>query len=219
MDILQAIQARHSVRAYTEQKIDADVRIMLDAFVMECNTESGLNIRVVYDNPDGFDSRLAHYGNFRNVNNFIVVKGADCSDFDEKCGYFGEKIVIRAQQLGLNTCWVAMTFNKRVVKKMIPDGEKLCMVIALGYGQDQGKERKSKSVDQVTATKGKMPDWFKAGVEAALLAPTAMNQQKFVIGIIDGEPALRVAGRGFCTKVDLGIAKYHFEAASGRAVK
>lgn len=218
MDLMQAITERHSVRQYKAVRIGEDVRKQLDKFADQCNEDSGLHIRICYDDPDGFDSGLAHYGKFRNVSNYIVLAGEDCSDFDEKCGYYGEKIVLKAQQLGLNTCWAGLTYNKKQVKRIVAAGEKLCMVIALGYGENSGVPHKSKSLDEVLATKGNMPVWFQKGAEAALLAPTAVNQQKFRLGIIDGEPAIKVAGKGFYTKVDLGIVKYHFEIASGKKV-
>ena len=219
MTIMEAINARHSVRAYKDTPIPHDVRDQLDSFVKECNDESGLNITIQYDDPAGFDSRLAHYGSFSNVRNYIVLKGSKCADFDFICGYFGEKIVLFAQQLGLNTCWTALTFNKRKVKEMVPAGEKLCMVIALGYGETQGHEHKSKSMYDVIDVKGGMPEWFVAGVEAALKAPTAVNQQKFCFMLENDEPSVKVKGLGTYTKVDLGIAAYHFEAATGKKVK
>lgn len=218
MDILQAIQERHSVRAYTEQKIEGNVKEELETVIRECNEESGLHIRAFYDEPQGFRSMMAHYGKFRNVNNYIVLAGEKGPDLEEKCGYYGEKIVLRAQQLGLNTCWVAMSYNRRSVKHRITGDDKVCVVISVGYGKTQGVPHKGKTVEDVVITKGNMPDWFRTGVEAALLAPTAVNQQKFVVGIIDGKPAIRISGRGFYTKVDLGIVKYHFEAASGHKV-
>ena len=103
-----------------------------------------------------------------------------------------------------------------MVQKRLNPQEKLCMVIALGYGENQGVPHQGKSISEVVVTRGKMPDWFQRGVEAALLAPTAMNQQKFVIGMRNGEPAIRIKGAGPYTKVDLGIVRYHFELASGR---
>lgn len=215
MDILQAIQERHSVRAYTEQKIEGEVKEELEAAIRECNKESGLHIRAFYDEPQGFKSMMAHYGKFHNVNNYIVLAGKKGPELEEKCGYYGEKVVLRAQQLGLNTCWVAMTYNRRMVRHQVAAKDKLCVVISVGYGENQGIPHKGKTIDDVVVTKGDMPDWFHKGVEAALLAPTAVNQQKFVIGIVDGKPAIRISGKGFYTKVDLGIVKYHFEAASG----
>lgn len=215
MTILEAIDARHSVRAYTERAIPQDVRGQLDDFVSACNRKSGLHIAIRYNDPHGFDSKLAHYGSFRNVRNYIVLAGKKIADFDFLCGYYGEKIVLFAQQLGLNTCWAALTFNKKKVRELIPVGETLCMVIALGYGQTQGVPHRGKSAAEVT--EGGLPvPWFQAGVEAALKAPTAVNQQKFVISAVNGEPVIRVKGIGGCTKVDLGIAACHFEAASGR---
>ncbi len=219
MDIIQAIEERHSVRAYTTQRIEEEKRQRLQTVVDECNAEGGLNIFIRYDDPEGFDSRMAHYGSFRNVNNYIVLAGPADRDIEEACGYYGERIVLEAQMLGLNTCWVALTFNKKMVQKLIPEGQKLCMVIALGYGESQGAAHKGKSLEQLVVSKGVMPDWFRKGAEAAMLAPTAVNQQKFEMGVKDGEPVIRVSGRGFYTKTDLGIVKYHFEAASGRKVR
>lgn len=216
MTLLEAIDARHSVRAYKDKSIEPEIREELDAFVNECNAESGLNITVKYDEPEGFDSRLAHYGSFRNVKNYIVLAGKKSENFDYLCGYYGEKIVLYAQQIGLNTCWVALTFNKKKVKEIVPDGEKLSMVIALGYGENQGKEHKGKSLHDVVDVKGGMPDWFVKGVEAALKAPTATNQQKFCFTLEGDKPKIRVKGLGTLTKVDLGIVAYHFEVASGR---
>ncbi|MBR3357314.1 MAG: nitroreductase [Solobacterium sp.] len=217
MDIKEVMKQRHSVRSYTDEPIKAETRVQLDRFVLQCNTESGLNISVQYDDPDGFDSRLAHYGNFRNVRNYIVLAGKKTADFDFRCGYYGEKIVLYAQSLGLNTCWAALTFNKKNVKKILRTGDSLCMVIALGYGESAGVPHKGRQA--VDLIQGDVPDWFTEGVEAALLAPTAMNQQKFEFLLQDGEPAVQVKGIGPYTRVDLGIVAYHFEAVTGRKVR
>ena len=218
MTTLEAINARHSVRAYLDRPIGQELRGQLDAFVQQCNQESGLHIFIRYDDPDGFDSRLAHYGRFRNVRNYIVLAGKKGADFEYLCGYYGEKLVLLAQQLGLNTCWAALTFNKKKVKELIPEGEALCMVIALGYGETQGVARKSKTARDVTESASDLP-WFNQGIDAALKAPTAINQQKFQFSLRDGEPFIRVKGLGTNTKVDLGIAAFHFEAASGKKVR
>ena len=218
MTVLEAIDARHSVREYLDKPIPPGIREQLDAFAAECSAASGLHLFVKYDDPSGFDSRLAHYGSFRNVSNYIVLAGKKVPDFDFACGYWGEHLVLRAQQLGLNTCWAALTFNKKAVRALIPAGEELCMVIALGCGKSQGTAHRSKSFSDVTEN---APDenWFAAGVSAALKAPTAVNQQKFVFSVRDGEPFVRARGIGACLMVDLGIAAYHFEAASGRKVR
>jgi hypothetical protein len=218
MTILEAIDARHSVRAYQDKPIDEEIRKQLDAFLAECNQESGLNIFIRYDDPDGFDSRLARYGSFRNVKNYIILAGRKTADFNYICGYYGEKVVLYAQQLGLNTCWAALTFNRKKVRELIQEDETLCMVIALGYGETQGHPHKGKSLRDVVEVKGGMPEWFVEGVESALKAPTAVNQQKFTFSLDDGKPSVRARGLGSNVKVDLGIVAYHFDAATGMNV-
>ncbi len=219
MTVKEAIKVRTSVRQYKDTPIEEELRVLLDAYTESINRESGLHIQIHYDELCGFDAKLAQYGKFENVNNYIVVAGKERADFDEACGYYGEKLVLYAQTLGLNTCWVGLTYNKKLLKEILPDGEKLCIVIALGYGVEPGVQHKSKTLDKLMATKGIMPEWFREGAEAAMLAPTALNQQKFKMGIKNGEPVIKVSSPGFYTKVDLGIVKYHFEIASGRQVK
>ena len=158
---------------------------------------------------------MAHYGKFSGVTNYIAMIGKKGPDLEEACGYYGERLVLKAQQLGLNTCWVAMTYSKIRSAFSVGEGEKLCIVISLGYGKTQGVPHKSKAIEKVAKTDGPAPDWFTSGVEAALLAPTAMNQQKFRFTLTDDKVSVR-AGVGFYTKIDLGIVRYHFEAGAGK---
>lgn len=214
MNLTEAMKVRHSVRQYKNKPLETKVISALQAEIADCNKESGLNIQLVTNEPKAFDGFMAHYGKFSGVTNYIALIGKKDSELDEKCGYFGERLVLKAQQLGLNTCWVAMTYSKIKTAFSLDKGEKLCLVIALGYGQTQGIPHKSKAISEVARVDKEMPDWFNSGVEAALLAPTAMNQQKFLFSF-DGDKVSAKAGIGFYAKVDLGIVKYHFEVGAG----
>lgn len=216
MDILEVMKARHSVRQYSRKKIEEEKKEILIALVNECNKDSGLNMQIIFDEPKCFDSMMAHYGKFSGVENYIALVGKKGAGLEEKAGYYGEKIVLKAQELGLNTCWVAMTHGKSAAK--IEKDEKLACIIALGYGVTQGVAHKNKPTEQLWNFSSDIPDWFSKGMEAALLAPTAMNQQKFYITLENGEVSAK-AGKGFYTKLDLGIVKYHFEAVTDRKVK
>lgn len=215
MHLEEAIKLRHSVRQYRNQPLEAAVISRLQAEIDACNQEGGLHIQLVTNEEKAFDGFMAHYGKFSGVTNYIALIGKKGPALEEKCGYYGERLVLLAQQLGLNSCWVAMSYTKIKTAFAVDPGEKLCLVIALGYGQTQGVAHKSKALSEVTKVEGEMPQWFRAGAEAALLAPTAMNQQKFLLSLQDGAVTAR-AGMGFYTKVDLGIVKYHFEAAAGK---
>lgn len=210
MDIMEAMKQRHSVRQYLNKPIEKEILSVLKEEINICNKESGLHIQLVTDEPKAFDSFMAHYGKFSGVTNYIVLVGKKSDDLDEKCGYFGERVVLKAQQLGLNTCWVAMTYSKIPGAFKVDKDEKLTVVIALGYGENQGVEHKSKPAEKISNISENTPEWFKKGVDAALLAPTAMNQQKFHFNYVNGKVSAK-AKVGFYTKLDLGIVKYHFE--------
>lgn len=215
MNRAEAMRARHSVRQYLDKPLAAEVISALKEEIDACNEESGLHIQAVVNEPKAFDGLMAHYGRFRGVRNYLALIGRKGSGLEEKCGYYGERLVLRAQELGLNTCWVALTYSKIKTAFVIDRGEKLCAVIALGYGKNQGTAHDSKAVDQLMKAEEPVPAWFRKGMEAALLAPTAMNQQKFLL-IQEGNRVTAKAGAGFYTKLDLGIVKYHFEVGAGK---
>ena len=112
MDLMEAMKERHSVRQYTDQTLDEEVIRLLTEEIDACNQESGLHIQLVKNEPKAFDGFMAHYGNFSGVTNYIAMVGKKCPALEETCGYYGERLVLKAQQLGLNTCWVAMTYSK-----------------------------------------------------------------------------------------------------------
>lgn len=214
MEILEIMKQRHSVRQYSEQPIEQEKRSVLDALVEEINHETDMHIQIIYDEPECFDSFLAHYGKFTGVRNYIALVGKKSAKLDETLGYYGEKLVLKAQELGLNTCWVALSHGKS--KAVVNKGEKQLCLISLGYGTTQGVEHKNKPLQEVCNYSEQLPDWFLAGVNAALLAPTAINQQKFRFELQPDGNVKASCGSGFYTKLDLGIAKYHFEAVSGK---
>lgn len=213
MEILEIMKNRHSVRQYKNQAIEESKRAELNSYIEEVNKESNLSIQIFYDEPKCFDSFMAHYGKFVNVKNYIAIVGNKTDQ--EKAGYYGEKIVLKCQEMGLNTCWVAMTHGKSQAK--VKKGQKQLILISLGYGETQGVAHKSKSIEELGHA-DKETEWFKTGMEAVSLAPTAVNQQKFLFELKDDIVRAKSLG-GFYSQIDLGIAKYHFEAVTGHEVK
>ena len=221
MTIQEAIEARHSVRAYKEQPLTEKIVRMLEEQIAILNDEGQLHIQLILNEPKAFQGTLAKYGKFRGVTNYIVMAGKKSEDLDERVGYYGEHLVLLAQTLGLNTCWVGLSYSKVPGTYELGKDEKIACYIAIGYGETQGVGHKIKTVEQVSNASDITPSWFKKGVEAALLAPTAVNQQKFsfeYVGMSNNHHQVR-AKKGFSmigyTQMDLGIAKYHFEIGAG----
>ena len=215
MDLKEALKERHSVRRYEERSIEEDLIKDLEAFIDKVNEESGLHIQFVKNEPKAFSGVLAHYGNFSGVTNYLAIVGKKSDDLDMKAGYYGQKIVLYAQTLGLRSCWVALTYQKVPNAFKIDPGEKLVIVISIGYGLEEGKEHRSKDATEVSNIGDDSPEWFKEGVKAALLAPTAVNQQRFKL-ILSDDKVRAKAGAAFNAKIDLGIVKYNFEVGSGK---
>lgn len=212
MNLMEAIEARHSVRQYQSTPIPANVREALQAEMDKANKEGNLQLKAAYDEPKAFSGMMAHYGKFSGVGNYIVCSGKPSPDLQERIGFFSERVVLRAQQLGLNTCWVALTYGKGACKNLVEPGSKLVCAIALGYGETQGAPRKSKPIQDLCNTGGTMPGWFEQGMRAAQLAPTAMNQQKFRFELRpDGHTVSAKSLGGFYSSIDLGIARFHFQ--------
>lgn len=233
MTLQEAIEARHSVRTYKERPLTDEMVKVLEDKIEVLNREGQLHMQLIVNEPKAFQGLLARYGKFRGVNNYIVVAGRKADDLDERVGYYGEQLVLFAQTLGLNTCWVGLSYSKVPGTYMLDEDEKVACYIAIGYGETQGVGHKIKTVEQVSRSTVRTlrspknatditPSWFKKGVETALLAPTAVNQQKFsfeYIGMKDGRHQVH-ARKGFSmigyTQMDLGIAKYHFEVGAGK---
>ena len=222
MTLQEAIEARHSVRAYKDQPLSEEIVKALEDEIVKLNNEGQLHIQLVCNEPKAFQGTMAKYGKFRNANNYLVMAGKKAEDLDERIGYYGEHLVLLAQTLGLNTCWVGLSYSKVPGTYVLDEGEKIACYIAIGYGETQGVGHKIKTVEQVSNASDATPSWFRKGVEATLLAPTAVNQQKFsfeYVGMSNNRHQVR-AKKGFSmignTKMELGIAKYHFEIGAGK---
>lgn len=214
--LLATIPERHSVRAYLDRRPESTVLNCLQTEIDRINVTNGLSFKLVTDEPTAFSGFLAHYGKFSGVRDYIIIAAPAGDNWSRRCGYWGERLVLGLQAMGLNTCWVGLSFRKSTDDFRMPSGTKIRCVIALGYGVSQGVTHRTKTVEQVSNCNDASPEWFRKGIESALLAPTAINQQKFRFtlhddGSVTAETRLSLVGY---TMVDLGIAIFHFNLAA-----
>ncbi len=217
MTELEALTARHSIRKYQDRPLSAEAVDALQKEIAKLNKEGALHMQLVVNERKAFQTFLA-YGTFSNVANYIMVVGKKSESLDYRAGYYGEKLVLFAQSIGLNTCFVGLTYKKVAGAFEVAGDEKVVLSIAIGYGNDEGKAHKIKSPSQVSNIGPTSPEWFRKGVDAALLAPTAVNQQKFYFEYIPENKVRPKKGGSLVgyTKIDLGIAMYNFELGAGR---
>ena len=213
MDHMELMRARHSVRSYLDRPIEEEKLVRLREEIGQINREAGLHVQLLVEEPEAFAANAPHYGQFRGCRTYFAMVGPKNAEIE--IGYWGERLVLLAQELGLNTCWVALTFKRSKVAVEAGKGEKLHLVIALGYGEDPGRPHRSKDASALSDITDDAPQWYRDGIEAAMLAPTAVNQQKFYFS----RSGCRVSARtrlAVLGKIDLGIAKYHFELGAGK---
>ena len=149
------------------------------------------------------------------MKNYIVIAGKKGEDNDEKAGYHGELAVLKLQELGLRTCWVALTHGKS--RAVLSEDEKEIIIISIGYGKSDGVAHRNKPIGRLSNLTEDSPAWFKRGVEGAMLAPTAVNQQRFRLVLKDeNRVRMEVPRFGSLVKLDAGIVKCHFDLAAGR---
>ena len=214
MDLDEAIRTRHSVRQYAPRRIEEEVLEELMGEINRINYESGLRIMLFTDEPKAFNKVLLKtLVKFKGAVNYFTIAGPESRDLNWKAGYYGERLVLFAQSLGLNTCW-AMMAGRKEAEADLDNGFKTVISISVGYGENQGVPHKSKPVSEFADVED-APEWFVRGVECAMLAPTGMNRQGFRFKR-NGDEVKIVAGSGTLAQIDMGIAKYHFECGAGK---
>ncbi|MDD5938762.1 MAG: nitroreductase family protein [Clostridiales bacterium] len=216
MDDLELMKSRQSVRRYTDRPLPAGVISALEAEAEQVNAESGMHIRLMAEEPAAFQGLEARYGHFSGVNNYLILAGPrNVPNWEETLGYYGQRLVLKAAELGLNSCWVAGTFRRDTVERRLAPGDGLACVVALGYGIKQGVPHKSKPLEELCPGVGEAPEWFRRGALGAQLAPTAINQQSFRLTRRGDRVKLEDLG-GIYSKIDLGIVRYQFERLAGK---
>lgn len=212
MEIKEAMLKRHMVRKYIDKKLSRDIINVLTKRIDENNKKYNLNMKLMTNNEKAFNF-IIKLLLAKGVKNYIILAGDKSSNLDEKLGYSGADIMLYAQTLGLNTWWVGGTFNRSVSKYV--DNKKVIGIIAIGYGQTQGVQHKSKKAEEVYKYEGNIPEWFKNGVNSALLAPTALNKQDFMINGRNNKVSIKYSNSVF-SGANLGLVKYHFEVGAGK---
>lgn len=212
MTLKEAMWQRHTVRKYEDRTLSIEDTQLIEARINELNQKYGLQLKLIINNKLALNTFIKLFLS-RGVSNYIVLAAENINKSGEDLGYCGADIMLYAQTLGLNTWWIGGTFSRKNVAKVAGSSDMLG-IIAIGYGTVQGHAHRSKTAEEVSEYKGEAPEWFKEGVKAALLAPTALNRQAFHIEGEDNRVSIRY-DKGMCDKENLGIIKYHFELGAG----
>jgi nitroreductase len=215
MTIQEAIQARHSVRQYLQKPLTEEQKEQLNHRIAEINQQANLHLQLVLDDPKAFDGRLAHYGKFSGVENLIALVGKKQPTLSQRLGYYGAELCLAAQMMGLNTCWVGLTYSKTENMHIGPD-EAIKGVMCIGHGATQGQLHPMKTATKIAPGYQNAPEWFRRGIDTVLLAPSALNQFRVTFRLAADGSVEAKPGFSPYAKMDVGIFRYYFELGAGK---
>jgi hypothetical protein len=191
---------------------------------------------VLVDQPSDrvFLGFIGSYGKIEKAPGYIAFIGdMDSPRVQEAVGYTGEGIILEATALGIGTCWVGGFFRLEAVENQITvaKNERILAVTPVGIPLDSfsfqeklmtgfGFMHKRKQLSELVNGTPKH-QWMKSALEAARLAPSAVNRQpwRFILG----ESSISVAldkSRGtykIARRLDCGIAMLHLELGARHA--
>lgn len=237
MNRLEALRNRYSVRSFTEEPLSVEIVNKLKAEITMTNThQPGIKFQLITDDPNPFKGFSKGYGIFENPRNYMAaVVDIATPDILERAGYFAEKFVIMATELGLGTCFVGGTYNDKVVKAQLRAGEKILFLVLLGYPKEKSRFIANFMVNMIHRKKMGAREFFEPesgydravktipnleeGLEGVACAPSAVNRRPTRIFLKEenGEkiPCARVDANNPKNLIDLGIAKFNFNYATG----
>lgn len=226
-NLTEAIELRRSRRKYIESPIGAEVAEKLQTLALEYGQKANVRLELVLNNGSAWGGLRKSYGMFTGVKNYVGLI-ASKTDFEamERLGYYGELLMLHAVAMGLGTCWVGGSFDRKLCPFVLCGDEMIVCAIALGYAQEQESmkeklirsvtHRKTKTIKDMMTTDAPAPGWFMAGMRAVQKAPSAVNRQPVVFSLKEGKVTAGVEKASDIGSVlDLGIAKQHFELGAG----
>lgn len=226
MRYFEAIEKRISRRTYLNENIEPDKLKKINEYICNYNKLSGLSIQFIEDASKGFNGLIKSYGMFHGVKSIIALVGKTSDPYlKEKAGYFGELLVLEAALLGLGTCFVGDSYDKKNCPCKIEEDESLVCVITIGPVDDKPSlkeklvyrmtHRNTVKAENLYESEGEVPSWFLNGIKAVQLAPSALNRHPVKFVYKSGNTYAFVEETNKFDLVDLGIAKLHFEIGAG----
>lgn len=181
-----------------------------------------------------FKGIIGSLGKVKGASAFIAFIGNMDDPFvQEEIGYTGEGIVLEATALGLNTCWVGGFFRPEIAASLVKvsNKERVLAVTPVGYARESesweeklmtgfGRSHNRLALSRLVRglPREKWPDWVNESLEAARLAPSAVNRQPWSFDVQDDGVTVSIRTKrrefGVSKRLDCGIAMLHLEVAA-----
>jgi nitroreductase len=236
MSVSETIRKRSSWRTYIKKPLNKDDLHELEKFISsDIDTPFGNTPRFKVIEKKSESRQLGTYGFIHGATNFIIGAVSDAPMAVEDYGYALERLILKATEMGLGTCWLGGTFNRTAFGETIGlvDSELMPAITPVGYVKEERRltERVMRWAVKANVRKPWSDLFFDsdisflssdaAGVygeafENVRLGPSASNGQPWRL-VLDGEKvhfyAMGVRTKTYSPmkRLDMGIAFCHFE--------
>lgn len=231
-----AIARRRSRRSFDpDRPVETDRLAALEAVCRDFRPFPHARAALVNKPPvDIYRGIIGGYGKISGAGTFIAFIGdMGASSVHEETGYTGEGIILEATALGLNTCWVGGLFRSKDVASLVDlkKNERVLAVTPVGYAvktQSPGERlmtgfglthRRLPLARLISGNRSaSLSEWTLTSLEAARLAPSAVNRQPWGFKVDRDSITLYVRTGGpefnISKRLDCGIAMLHIEVAA-----
>ena len=204
-DLIKFLESRHSVRSYTNQRIEDEKRVIIIDLINEINREHGTQFEVFFDKPEAFTSIIARH-TMENCENIMVFYHND----PVEAGYYSAEIMLKLHEMGISSCYVGASYKKKMFEK---EGLTIQCALAFGYATDKGHPHKNKDIKKLIEIEGDKPNNFDYVLRVAMSAPTAMNLQRFKLISRDNQIDVKLTSKTPFAEFDYGIIRYYVDLA------
>lgn len=231
----RAIKQRRSRRQFGPRPLESKTLAQTNSICNDFQPFTGARAVFVTDKPETvFKGAIGPYGKIKNAPAFVAFIGnMENPNVQEHVGYTGEGIILEAETMNLATCWVAGFFRRKIVESLIRIGnnERVMAITPIGYAAKRqsleerlmtgfGLSHKRKKLSGLVTglDESEWPNWIKLALEAARLAPSAVNRQpwRFKVEPDSVTVSVNTIGReyGLSKRLCCGIAMLHIEVAA-----
>ena len=242
MTIIETIKKRYSCRTFNQAKLNLADKSILEMYIREngklCNNEI-INLSIIEKVGEVKPMKL-DYGMIQGHNTYILGVSKSTANSRVNYGYLMEKVVLKATEIGLATCWIGVFDENYFNEITLENSYTIPSIVIVGYS----KERQT-SLDKfvrfnLKATK--RLEWEKLffnyqsqtplrsdlirnyaeSLEMVRLAPSSGNTQPWRIFFDERTNEFHFFKKPINKKyeekglhdIDLGIALAHFELTS-----
>jgi len=230
-----AIPRRRSRRGFDSIELESSLLAQLQTICMEFRPFPQARAEVVTQSPDRIlKGAIGPYGKVKGAPALVAFIGdMDDPHIQEKVGYLGEGIILEATAMGLATCWVAGFFRQKVAASVVgtAENERVLSVTPVGHAVEDlsleerimtgfGRNHQRKPLAELVTglDETELPHWMKSALQAARIAPSAINRQPWRFYVEPNSITVSVNNPrftfGISKRLDCGIAMMHIEVAA-----